>query len=324
MKCTSKRIFSLLCVCIFLTGCGQTKYSLPYTADSNISSFSMVNFEKNPETAESFASKLCVVDSDIDVDSVNFETGTGAGLFDVNQKDTIFAKNIHETVYPASLTKIMTAIVAMKNGSSDMILTASSNCKIKDPDAQIIKLSEGDTMTLDQALHILLIYSANDVAIMIAEGIGGSVENFVAMMNEEALNLGCTKTHFTNPNGLSEDDHYSTPYDLYLMMNEATKFEKFNEIIHTPEYQTIYYSASGNEKEIDIKSTNSYITNSVSAPSGITVIGGKTGTTTMAGHCLVLLSRDTKSNPYIGIVMKSKTKDDLYSYMNQLLSKIGN
>ncbi len=324
MKCTNKILLILLSASVFLAGCGSNKLGLPYTADSNISSFRMVNFESTKSTADSFAHDLCVADSDVNVSALDIDVGTAAALFDVNSKNTIYAKNINEKFYPASLTKVMTAIVALKYGQSDMILTASTNSTDISYDAQAVKIKAGDTMTLDQALHLLLIYSANDVANLIAEGVGGSMENFVNMMNEEALNIGATNTHFSNPHGLSDDNHYTTPYDLYLIMNEATKFELFNEIIHTAEYETVYYDAAGNEKKFSCQSTNLFLQGTRSAPSGITVIGGKTGTTNAAGHCLVLLSKDIRSNPYISIVMKAESREELYDYMTSLLGLIGN
>ena len=325
MKCINRVrvLFATSIVIASVSGCGYSNYDLPYAADSNVSSFRLVNFESAKETADSFASKLCVTDKDVISQDINIPAGVAGGLFDVNGCNVVFAKNIHESFAPASLTKIMTAIVALKYGSADMILTASGSVKIPEYDAQVLELNPGDQMTLDQALHFLLIYSANDVAIMIAEGVGGSVENFVSMMNEEAVKLGATNTHFSNPHGLTADEHYTTPYDLYLMMNEATQFDLFNEIIHMSSYETVYYDAAGNEKPKTVNSTNMYIQGTANCPAGMTVVGGKTGTTNAAGHCLILLSRDTKSNPYISVVMRAENKENLYSYMSSLLGLAG-
>lgn len=325
MKCTNKPFLTLIIIgAMILTGCSSSKYPMPYTADSGISSFSMVTSERTSSYADSFASKLCVVDSSVNASSIPLTASAAAGLFDIAGKDVIYAKDIHKKMYPASLTKMMTAIVALKNGSLDMILTASSNVKITESGAQVIGLNKGDTLTLEQALNLLLIYSANDVAILIAEGISGSEEAFVELMNREALSIGATNTHFMNAHGLNNEEHYSTPYDMYLIMNEAIQFDKFNEIIHTPEYSTTYYDAQGNPKDVNIKTTNMYLNGTIEMPAGVTVIGGKTGTTSAAGHCLVLLSRDTKSNPFISVVMKSDNREDLYGYMTMLLKQITN
>ena len=177
-------------------------------------------------------------------------------------------------------------------------------------------------MTLDQALHYLLIASACDVAVLIAEGVGGSVEEFVAMMNEEARNLGATQTCFKNPHGLTENGHYSTAYDMYLIFNEAMSYSEFTEIIHTVNYNTQYMNASGDYIEKEVHNTSKYLTGDATVPAGMTVIGGKTGTTTAAGSCLIMLARDNTGDPYIAVVMKASGSDDLYTKMGILLSHV--
>lgn len=327
MKCTNNNLKRLsvffLTSAFLLTGCGQASYNMPYTADSEVSSFRIVNVEEEQRVASAFASDLCVVSEDISAADLEI-TASSAGLFDINNKNTIYAKNVHEKLYPASLTKIMTALVALKHGTSDMMLTATANVKILESGAQVCGIKEGDRMTLDQALHLLLINSANDAAIMIAEEIAGSVEAFADMMNEEALALGATNTHFVNPHGLSDDNHYTTAYDMYLIMNEAVNYGLFNEIIHMDSYSTVYTDKNGASKEISVKSTNYFIQGTAKAPDGITVLGGKTGTTNAAGHCLILLSRDASGNPYISVIMRADSRDELYEQMTDLLGEISN
>ena len=334
MKCTSKRkhfpsasqMVSVILLFVMLTfsGCGQIQFDMPYVTASEVSSFRVVNLEEERGTAVPFASGLCVANADIMSGDVDMEAASGAGLFDISNAATLYAKNIHEKLYPASLTKVMTALVALKHGSNDMMLTATANVKILESGAQVCGIKAGDQMTLDQALHLLLINSANDAAIMIAEGIAGSVDAFSDMMNQEALALGATNTHFANPHGLPDDNHYTTVYDMYLIMNEAINYTAFTEIIHMDSYTTVYTDANGASKEITVNSTNLYMQGSQQAPGGITVIGGKTGTTNAAGHCLILLVRDSSSNPYISIIMRAESRDLLYSQMTDLLEEINN
>lgn len=144
------------------------------------------------------------------------------------------------------------------------------------------------------------------------------------MMNQEALELGATNSHFVNPHGLPDDNHYTTVYDMYLIMNEAIKYQLFNEIIQMDSYSTVYYDKNGVEKEISVNNSNAYIRGDIQAPGGITVLGGKTGTTNAAGNCLVLVSRDSSSNPYISIIMRSEGRDALYEQMTDLLEEIVN
>ena len=333
MKCTNKKkrliykhkltAFLLLGVMGITSGCGKAEYAMPYRAESEVTSFRIVNLEEERGTAVPFAAGLCVADSDIEASSVDIQA-SGAALFDLDNSETLYAKNIHEKLYPASLTKIMTALVALKHGSVDMMLTASSNVSNLESGAAVCGIKEGDRMTLTQALHLLLINSANDAGVMIAEGVAGSVEAFADLMNQEALALGATNTHFVNPHGLSDDNHYSTVYDIYLITNEAMKYEMFTEIIHMSSYTTVYNDRGGNAKEITVDSTNFYLNGNAQPPGGVTVLGGKTGTTSAAGHCLVLISRDSASKPYISIIMRADGRDVLYTQMTDLLEKINN
>lgn len=311
----------LFAVALALTGCGTPDYEMPYEKNNQVSSFQLVQVD-NAQTAEPFAADLCVTDENISSSSVTISEVGAAALFDLNKLNTLYSENANKQMHPASLTKIMTALVALKYGSPDQVLTASENVIITESGAQLCGLKPGDTMTLGQALHILLIYSANDVAIMIAEGVGGSVEGFVEMMNEEAQEIGATNCHFMNPNGLTEDGHYVTAYDLYLIFDEALKYDLFNEIIQMPSYSTTYTSRDGAEKNIEIETTNQFIKGNYDSPGNVTIIGGKTGTTNAAGHCLILLARDNSGNPYISIILNSKTTDDLYAQMTELYKAI--
>ena len=266
-----------------------------------------------------FASELCVVNSDVNISALTLGENVSAGLFDLTNKETMYAQNVNTRVMPASLTKVMTALVALKYGSLDQVLVAGSDVYVNESGAQKIGLKEGDRMTLDQALRILLIYSANDVANLIASNIGGSISGFVDMMNQEAKSIGATNSHFENPHGLTSDDHYVSAYDMYLIFNAAMQYDTFSEIINMNQYTTTYLDSSGATKDVDIKSTNAFINGNKSQPSGITVIGGKTGTTTAAGHCLILLARDTAGNPYIAVIMRDTDSGTLYDDMTDLL-----
>lgn len=330
MKCTNRKNDSrkhdfhkagalLLAVSCFLTGCGAASYDMPYDSNYPVSSFQLVQND-DFQTATPFAANLCVVDTDISNSDVSLTDVGAAALFDMDGLNTIYAVNANAQVHPASLTKIMTALVALKHASPDQMITATDNVRITESGAQLYGIKPGDTMTLDQALHIMLIYSANDVAVMIAEGVGGTVETFVEWMNEEAEELGATNCHFTNPHGLTQEGHYVTAYDLYLIFKEALQYEMFNEIIQMTAYNTNYMSSDGNQYAVDIKTTNQYLNGNYAMPDGITVIGGKTGTTRAAGHCLILLARNSSGKPYISVIMNSDSTENLYLKMTDLLN----
>ncbi len=304
-----------------MTGCGLS-YDFGYDPDSSVTSFKL-NDSADDGRADSFASDLCVADGDVNKDKLSLGKNEAAGLFDLKNRKTMYGCNLLEQMEPASLTKVMTALVALQNSTTDQMLTATDAVHITESGAQLAGIKAGDKMTLDQALHILLIESANDAAVMIAENIGGSVDGFTKMMNDEAKRLGATGCHFVNANGLTETDHYVTAYDLYLIFNAAAQYELFNQIIAMPEYSTEYYDGSGKAVSIKIKSTDLYIKGTVNAPANITIIGGKTGTTNAAGHCLILYVKNAPGNPYIAVILNAPTRDDLYKHMDQLLSLIG-
>ncbi len=327
MKCTNKKkilnIFLSIGLSVCLTGCGQLKFDMPYDANTGVSGFNVIADSKSAKKAEAFAADLCVITEDImDNESVDMSQAQAAVLFDLNNTDVLYAKNAHERLYPASLTKVMTALVALQHCSMDQKLVATDSVVITESGAQLCGLKSGDTMTMSQALHILLLYSANDVAMLIAENVGGSVDGFIDMMNEEAKRIGATNTHFTNPHGLTDEEHYTTAYDLYLIFENALNYEAFNEIIHMSTYQTTYYDSQGNPKELSFETTNRFLRGHFAPPENVTVIGGKTGTTNAAGHCLMLFSKDTNGAPYISIILRSEANDILYQEMVDLLDEI--
>ncbi|WP_022763946.1 D-alanyl-D-alanine carboxypeptidase family protein [Butyrivibrio sp. XPD2006] len=321
MRCTNKLLRALSIVLlgtICVTGCSGLSYSSKYSVTSSQSD------NRNTLYYPTFASELCVAEDNMNENDVEIAEVASAGLFDLNKKETLFAKNVNMQVQPASLTKVMTALVALKYGKLDQVLEAHSDVYVTESGAQKINLKEGDRMTLDQALRILLIYSANDVANLIASNFGSSIEDFVGLMNKEAQAIGATNSHFANPHGLTADEHYVTAYDMYLIFNAAMQYDTFSEIINTTEYSTTYLESSGTSKEITVSTTNGYLKGDKQQPSGVTVIGGKTGTTQAAGHCLILLARDTASNPYIAVIMRDTDSGQLYTDMTSLLNEIVN
>ncbi|MCD8325246.1 MAG: serine hydrolase [Lachnospiraceae bacterium] len=324
MKHTDKKAIALLlCVILtvfFLSGCGTTLQAA-YDEQAGNNSYELITITTQ-ERATSFAADLAVGETSVSYDDFEIENASAAGLFDLTNNEVVYAFNMHARLYMASLTKLMTALVAVKYGSLDQTLTASSSVIITESGAQLAGLRAGDTMTLEQALNILLIYSANDVANLIAENIGGSIEEFVEMMNEEANALGATNTHFTNAHGLHDDDHYTTVYDLYLIFQEAVKYEAITQIISQSSYSTTFYDVNGTAKTLSVNTTNAFFKQLYESPENITILGGKTSYTDQAGQCLALYAKDVNGNPYIGIILKSASRDDVYGQMKLMLELV--
>ncbi len=326
MKCTNKIISIILIICCVLpiVGCGSAGYGMEYSRQMPSSAYMVTNSSFEEDTLAAFSADLCVDSREqISMPGVKLENSYASGLFDLNNKEILYAENIYEELPPASLTKIMTALVALKYGNLQDEIVVTENCKITESGAQVYGFKPGDVITLDQALNILLIYSANDVGLIIAEHIAGDVDSFSVMMNEEAKALGATNTNFCNPHGLTEEGHYTTAYDLYLIFNEVIQYERFREIIQLTSYTSVYKDAQGNQKTIEIRNTNQYFMGNVEAPENITVLGGKTGTTNAAGNCLILYIKDNAGNPYISVILRADKRDNLYSDMNRLLEAAG-
>lgn len=306
---------------LLLCGCGRENFDMAYDRDNPVSSYRFNSFS-GMDSADGFAAELCVVENDITPSGVDTSEAEAALLCDVSRQETLYAKGVYTQLNPASLTKVMTALVALKHGNLDDEMTASVNVEITESGASLVGIKAGDKMTLSQALYCLLMPSGNDAAVLIAEHIGGSEEGFADMMNAEAEKIGATGCHFMNPHGLTAENHYVTAYDMYLIFKEAMKYDTFNEIINSPSYSTIYYDAEGNPKEFSCETTNLFLKGEYEAPGQVTVIGGKTGTTNAARNCLVLLSKDSYGNPYISVILKCSERGILYEEMSDMLNLI--
>ncbi len=269
---------------------------------------------------ELFAKNLCVTgNDDLGTSSVDSQVASGAAAFNIDEQTTVYAQSVHEKLYPASTTKILTAYIACTHGNLDEYYTISENAVDQASDSSVINLKAGDVISLRDLLYGLMLRSGNDAAVAIAEGISGDIDSFAALMNETAQSLGATNSHFVNPNGLHDENHYTSVYDMYLILNAAIKNEDFYKIFTATDY-TAKYTSQGSEKTAEWRTTNQYLSGNVNTPAGFTILGGKTGTTGAAGYCLVLLSQNEDGDKIISIVFNADCRSNLYLLMNQMLS----
>ena len=139
----------------------------------------------------------------------------GAILMEANTGTVLYAKNIDEKLYPASTTKIMTALLAIENSQMDEMVTFSHDAVFSiERGSSNMGMDEGQSIPMEQALYGILVYSANEVCNAVGEHIAGDMNSYVEMMNQKAAQLGCTNTHFVTTNGLHDENHYTTPRDL--------------------------------------------------------------------------------------------------------------
>lgn len=228
-------------------------------------------------------------------------------LLERNTGTMVYAKNIDEQREPASLTKIMTCLLALEQGNlEDQITVTDTALESMDPDGSSAGLLAGETYTLEQLLYCLMVASANDAALVIAEYIGGSQEGFVQMMNNRASELGCTGTHFANPHGLHDEDHYSTARDLGKIMQAALEYDIFQELYSTASYEI---PATELQDSRIVYSTNYLISTDITSEYyDDRVVGGKTGFTTPAGRCVICTAEDDTSS-YLAVVLGASATD---------------
>lgn len=323
MKCTNKFLALVLALSltICLTGCSKDNTS--YDVYKTSHNFGIIQGDYASES-NLFASNLAVTDTtNVGMDTVDSQVASGAGVFNLATKEVTYSQNIFEKLYPASTTKILTAYVALKYGDLDQEITVSENACDQAEDSSVANLNPGDKMTLRDLLYGLMLRSGNDAAIAIAEGISGDVDTFVNLMNQEATALGAVNSHFVTPNGLHDEEHYTTVYDMYLIFNAAIQNDDFRTILQTTTYNVFYTTSDGTETSQTWNTTNYYLLGKEQAPDGITVIGGKTGTTGEAGYCLVLLSKNEQNQQIISIVFDADARTNLYYLMNEILNLYG-
>jgi D-alanyl-D-alanine carboxypeptidase len=238
-------------------------------------------------------------------------SGTGV-VMDSSTGEILYQKNKDEQAYPASLTKLMTAILLEEHAADGEWMTASKKATYQEASNFVFNLKVGEKMQKEEALKALLVISANDVAMMIAEHIGGDEAGFAAMMNEKAKSIGMVHTHFVTPNGLHDPQHYTTAYDFALLAKEAMKYPAIMEAMGTE--QTVVKT---DQRQVKIKN-NSFIFQNPLA------IGGKNGFTNQAHNTLIeYMRKDNKT--VIAVVMKStrnKEYQDVQTIGNYGLEQI--
>lgn len=258
---------------------------------------------------------VILICSFIDV-SANSLPGTYAPsclLMEESSGKILYSKNANSVMYPASTTKMMTAILTIENCNLSDVATVSHNAVFSIPDGySTASLVEGEELTIEQLLNVLLISSANDAAVVLAEHIAGSVESFSEMMNNKATEIGCRNTHFANPSGVHDENHYSTAYDLALIGRYAMQLPTFRSIVSKTRYSLPITNKYDKDDRI-FNTTNDLLKpNYTDSPTNYYykyATGAKTGYTDPAGHCIVATA--TKDNlSLIAVVLNDNFTDD--------------
>ena len=211
-------------------------------------------------------------------------------LYELDTDTLLYAHNVDDRLYPASLTKMMTCLVALElcEDLYEVITVPEEIIANKDPNGSGMDLVAGEELSMLDLLYGLMVESANDAASVIADHLCGSEEAFVRKMNQVASRIGCQQTHFANVHGLHDEEHYTTARDMGRIMLAALEHETFQELYSTSYYQI---NATNKSEERKMYTTNYLISEAIYTQYyDPRVIGGKTGFTTPAGRCLVTVS----------------------------------
>lgn len=235
-------------------------------------------------------------------DSVSIESDAGI-IMDAHSGTVLYGKNIHETYAPASITKVLTALIVLEHCSLDETVTFSQNAVYNvESNSSSAGYDTGDTASVKDCLYALLLKSANESANALAEHISGTTEEFAKLMNEKAAQLGCQDSHFSNPSGLNDENHYVSAYDMALITKAAFENAEFSKIV-----ATTYYELPPNKKNPEgqgISPGNKMVKKNWPDQYRADVIGGKTGYTSIALNTLVIGAQqgDTK---FITVILHS-------------------
>jgi D-alanyl-D-alanine carboxypeptidase (penicillin-binding protein 5/6) len=233
-------------------------------------------------------------------------TGEAAVLMDPVNGQVLYEKNADEKIYPASTTKIITAIIAIESGNMNDMVTIPQEASLVEGSA--IGLQEGEKISLRDLLYALMLNSGNDSAVAIAYHLGGSIDGFAQIMNRKADGLGAVNTHFSNPNGLPDPNHYSTARDMALITRYAMQNPEFREIVAT---KVMTIERNDPEAQTYLGNHNKMLWNYDGA------IGVKTGYTDDAGQCLVTAAA-RGGRELLAVVMKSEG-DNIWTDSTSLL-----
>ncbi len=238
-------------------------------------------------------------------------SSASAIVMELSTGTVLYSKNIHKKHYPASITKIMTSLLTLENSSpSDVVTFTEAEAHGIETGSSSMYCVPGEKFTIEQVLYGIMLQSANEMCLVAADHVAGSVDKFVEMMNQRVAQLGLKDTHFMNPNGLHNDDHYTSAYDMACIAREAWKNPSFQKICGTRTYQV---KSTNKRKAGEIlggqllnhhQMINGYETSSRYEKDY--VIGGKTGYTSMAHSTLVTFA-EKDGMQLVSVIMKGNS-----------------
>lgn len=322
------RIFSLMLALTLALSCAAPVYANPEETttpvETTLPSETTTPVETEPTMPAGFLGDASVeygsrtLDAKVPLsDTDDYKANAKAALlYDLTSDTLVFAQDADVQLYPASLTKVMTCLLTleMQQDLDTVVTVTKAGLQGMEPGGSNASLQVDEQITVRDLLYCLMVKSANDAASVLAVHNSGSIEAFVDVMNQRAAELGCTGTHFVNPHGLHDDDHYTTARDLAKILRAAMQIPLFEEIFSTKEYTV---PATNLSEARELKTTN-YMIRSSGYPYVLDsrVIGGKTGYTSKAGRCFVALA-EKDGMRLLSVVLGTKAvyAEDGYSFI---------
>ena len=310
-----------MAITILLSGCGWSDKNVLLAHEHGLSEDVDSVSSLTAGTQQWSGTQLCIPDEQAmyEDEEINAQT---ALLFRLDQPEAVYAKNVYQEMNPASITTLFTAYVVLQNKELSDTVTVTADAVSNLYRTSTVGLEQGNQLTVEQLLYGMLLCSGVDAANVLAIETAGSMEAFVRMMNAAAEDCGCVDTQFENPNGLTATGHYTSAYDIYLILRRLSEDERFMKIISAGTYEAVYKDADGNKKEETYTSTVQYVEDGVSQIGSVSIVGGKTGTTQSAGHCLALICENGEGERYLAVVMKASSRDRLYEQIEHIVKKI--
>lgn len=333
MKCIishkRKLIICIHILCILVVAFIFFRYLYKSTIDvygnikeDNIQNISISDNIYHKRISPAYESSYIAAPSDTEIPKGITIYSKSFAVFNLTKEMTIFGHNTNEKIYPASTTKLLTALVAAKYGDFNKKYTVSHHALEINKHSSKANLKEGDKVTLNQLIAGMLIPSGNDAAVALAEAVAGNEKEFINLMNETAKEIGVKNSNFETVNGLHKDNHYTTAFDMHLITREAIENPTLLKILSKKSYTTKITDKYDRKREVTWKNTNLFESGDFKLPKNYTLIGGKTGNTDEAKRCLVLITKNKNDEIILTEVFGVKSRDNVYRLTKKLLKSI--
>lgn len=272
-------------------------------------------------TAEGLAENFCVGPSNAPAEDVEEQEGMLTGLFDINGREVLSSRGLHERVSPGRISQLMTALLVYEKLDMEDSLTIEQEDLSFAWGTRSTGLENGDEASVRQLFNAVLVYSAEDACRSLAKAAAGSKEKFVSLMNEKAREIGMMNTQFSNVTGALDDAQYTTVYDIYLLLNELLAYP---DIINAMQLQDYIINATTSKGELNqawLASDNQYVTGKFSVPKGVTVLGGKS-VISDSGDYTALLVQNQYGEAFAVVVLQAQSKTDMEDRIYEMLEKV--